>query len=174
MQPITLEKPIAKDFILIVAVSLLIGLAGQFSVPLWFTPIPLALQSAAILASSLFLGAKRGTIATALFLLEGALGLPVFSNGLGGFLVFLSPRGGYLIGYLLASYLVGWMSDRKQSTLLTLIVGSMAIYVCGASYFATFVGIKQAIALGVLPFLLGDAIKIGLVHRVYTWYNLSR
>lgn len=161
MHTLTLEKPIVRDFALVLLASFVICLSGQISIPLWFTPIPIATRNSIILLMSALLGARRGSLATFLFLAQGLLGLPVFSNGHGGFQWFMGPTGGYLIGYLLASYLVGTIVEKYKSPILALTAGNLLIYFCGAGYLSTFVGGPvQALLLGVVPFLLGDFLKM--------------
>jgi biotin transport system substrate-specific component len=154
-----IERPILKDFTLVILASFLISLCGQLSIPLWFTPVPLAMQNTAVLLVSALLGAKRGSAAVFAFLFQGACGLPVFSGGLGGMHMFFGPRGGYLIGYLVASYLVGYIVEKYKSPITALSVGNLAIYLFGASYLATFVGPSSALLLGVAPFVAGDILK---------------
>lgn len=160
MQTITLERPFVRDALLVILSSLCIGLFGKISIPLWFTPVPLVLQNGLILLNASILGAKRGTAATALFLAQGAIGLPVFAGGAGGLACFAGPTAGYLIGYLVASFVTGWIVQKTQMTLAALIAGNAIILALGAGYLATFVGAQKAFALGVAPFLIGDCLKI--------------
>lgn len=163
MQTLTLKMPVARDALLVILASLCISLFGQIAIPLWFTPVPIVLQNTVVLLSALLLGAKRGTAATALFLAQGALGLPVFAGGAGGPFCFVGPTGGYLIGYLLASFAAGWIMERTRTirgASLALIAGSAIILIAGASYLTTFVGVQKALSLGVAPFILGDIVKI--------------
>jgi biotin transport system substrate-specific component len=170
MQTLTLEKNPAKDLCLILLAAFAISFSGALAIPLWFTPIPLAIRPAVILLSAALLGSKRGSIATFLFLLQGACGLPVFSNGASGLHHFWGPQGGYLIGYLVASYLIGLMIEKGKSSLAAFSVGNLTIYLLGAGYLSTFVGFTKALLLGVVPFLLGDLLKmvvsVKLFHRI--------
>ncbi|PIS03355.1 MAG: biotin transporter BioY [Chlamydiae bacterium CG10_big_fil_rev_8_21_14_0_10_42_34] len=160
MQALTLEKTTARDFTLVILASFLISLFGQLSIPLWFSPVPIATQSAAVLLVAALLGSRRGAAATFAFLAQGALGLPVFSGGVGGIQCFFGPTGGYLIGYLIASYVVGYLIETYKRPFTALSVGNLVIYFFGASYLATFVGFGQALLLGVAPFVLGDLLKM--------------
>jgi len=153
------EKPILKDLTLVILASFFISLCGQVSIPLGFTPIPLATQNTAVLFVAALLGAKRGSAAVFAFLFQGALGLPVFSGGFGGIQIFFGPKGGYLIGYLVASYLVGYIVEKYKHPVAALTIGNLLIYLFGASYLATFVGPVKAMLLGVVPFILGDILK---------------
>jgi biotin transport system substrate-specific component len=100
------------------------------------------------------------------YLLAGACGLPVFAGGLGGISRFIGPTGGYLIGYLPAVFLIGKMSQKANprvvSDVLAMICGTLVLYVCGVSWLKIVTGMSLAkvLALGMYPFLIGDALKI--------------
>src|SRR5205085_2579754 len=100
---------------LVLGATLLIALSGQISIPLPFTPVPLALQGHVCLLMAALLDRRLGSLSVALFLFLGALGLPIFSLGGAGLPILLGPRGGYLIGYLLAAWEVETLIKRKQS-----------------------------------------------------------
>lgn len=146
--------------------SLLIALCAQIAIPLPFTPVPLALGSMAPLFLGAALGKKHAFWAVLLYLLEGAMGLPVFAFGYRGIARFFGPSGGYLIGYALAAYLVGYLVEKSSSprrTVLAMIAGSSVILLCGAMHLASLIGMKAALFAGVLPFLAGDLILKPLV-----------
>jgi biotin transport system substrate-specific component len=174
MQTLTLTKAPARDFILVLLASFLICLSGKISFPLWFTPVPIATQNSIVLLIAALLGSKRGSAAVFLFLFQGALGLPVFSNGGFGFAHFFSPTGGYLIGYLVAAFVVGVIVEKRgtlKSASYALILGNGLIYLCGASYLATFVGLKKAFSLGVAPFIIGDVLKTVVILKLLTLFK---
>lgn len=184
MSTIALEQKKAatwiKDLCLIIGSSLLIGLFAQIAIPLPFTPVPLSTQGTLILLLSAILGSKRAPAAVALFLTQGALGLPVFAFGGAGIERFLGPRGGYLIGYLVASYVVGKIVEMtKEKTLLNaftaMAVGNAVLFLFGAAWLSSFVGgLKPAILLGVVPFLLGDLLKLGLGLKLLQWMGWTK
>ena len=162
MHALILDRTPARDFLLVLLSSFLICLSGQIAFPLWFTPVPIATQNSVVLLMGALLGPRRGAAAVFVFLLQGALGLPVFSNGGFGFAHFFTPTGGYLIGYLVAAFVVGLIVERRRTTgslLGALLLGNLIIYLFGASYLATFVGMNKAFSLGVAPFLIGDFLK---------------
>ena len=139
--------------------SLLIALCAQIAIPLPFTPVPLALGSMAPLFLGAVMGKKHAFWAVILYLLEGAMGLPVFALGGSGIARLLGPSGGYLIGYALAAYLVGYLAEKSaapRKTFLALIAGSAVILLSGAMHLASMIGVKAALYVGVLPFLAGD------------------
>src|SRR3989338_11340237 len=153
-----------KNGAIVLLSSFLIGLLGQVAIPLPFTPIPIVTQCQAILLLSILLGSQRAAAAVALFLMQGAMGLPVFANGAAGLAILMGPRGGYLIGYLVAAYVVGALMERVKErsvmqTFLALCLGNGIVYLLGAAYLSSFLGVKKALLLGVAPFLLGDLLK---------------
>jgi biotin transport system substrate-specific component len=129
-------------------------------------PVPIVLQSLFILLAGLLLGSTWGVAGVGIYLLAGALGLPVFAGGAGGIGRFLGPTGGYLLGFLPAVYIIGLISEqKKQNTLIditAMLCGTIIIYTCGVSWLKVLTGIdlKKAVAVGVIPFLIGDALKI--------------
>lgn len=178
MQTLALEKrTIFKDFALVLAASFLISLSGYLSIPLWFTPVPIATQNSVVLLIAALLGSRRGTLATFAFLAQGAMGLPVFSNGAGGFIHLLGPTGGYLVGYLVAALAVGLIAEKRRtlkSAVMALLTGNFIIYLLGAGYLATFVGIEKAFWLGVAPFLFGCFLKFLVSLQVLKWAGWSK
>lgn len=163
MQSLTMTRGIAQGFGIVLLASFIICLSGYMSIPLWFTPVPLALQNSCVLLIAAFLGARRATAATFAFLAQGAMGLPVFSGGAAGFAILLGPTGGYLVGYLIAAFVVGYLAERGKSaaaTFTALLVGNGIIYLFGALYLGKFVGLDKVFALGIAPFLIGDFLKL--------------
>ncbi len=155
----------------VIGATLLIALAGQVSIPLPFTPVPLALQPHMCLMMAVLLGRKLGTLSVALFLFMGVMGLPVFSLGGAGLPILMGPRGGYLIGYLLATWVTAALVERRQLSsprlkTLAMGLGNVVIYACGLPQLALFVGAERVFLLGMLPFLAGDLIKLFISYRI--------
>ncbi len=129
-------------------------------------PVPIVLQNLFIMLAGLLLGPRWGTVSVGVYLLEGAFGLPVFSGGSGGLARFAGPTGGYLLGFLPAVYLIGLISRRKRRRalwdVLAMVLGTALIYALGVSWLIvwTHMALQKALAAGVLPFLVGDALKI--------------
>jgi biotin transport system substrate-specific component len=176
-----IEKPtsFARDAAIVLLSSIFIGLLGQVSIPLPFTPVPIVTQAQAILMLGLLLGSRRAAAATFAFLAQGAMGLPVFAGGAAGLAKLFGPTGGYLVGYLVAAFLVGAISERwKERSLakacLALVAGNSVIYILGAGYLSTLLGVQKAILLGVAPFLIGDALKIVLCLKILQWIGWER
>lgn len=172
----TLEKTILRDILLVILASFAICLSGKLAIPLWFTPVPIATQNSVVLILAALLGARRGAAATFLFLLQGAMGLPVFSTE-GGLHSFFGPTGGYRIGYLIAAFLVGTIAEKNKTlsnAFLAMTVGNLVIYFCGASYLSTFVGVGKALLLGVVPFVLGDFLKMIAGLNILRWMGWNK
>jgi biotin transport system substrate-specific component len=142
--------------------------------------VPIATQNSVVLLLAVLLGPRKGAAAVLAFLVQGALGWPVFAGGIGGAAVLLGPRGGYLIGYLVAAYAVGALIEKAQEktaakTFLALAAGTGIIYVLGAGYLSLFVGAEKALFLGVAPFILGDVLKTLCGMKILNWIsNLSK
>lgn len=152
--------------LLVVAAAALTALAAQWRIYLPFTPVPITGQTFAVLLTGAALGWKLGAAGQMLYVAAGALGAPVFSDASGGMEVLTGATGGYLIGFILAAGLVGWMAEHRQdrtfATMFTAFVaGSFVIYTCGVIGLMLSTGrsISEAVTVGVIPFLLGDLIK---------------
>jgi biotin transport system substrate-specific component len=154
----------AANAVLIAAGAVLIGLSSQFYLPLPFTPVPLTGQTLAVLLVAAALGMRRGVAAAALYVLAGLAGVPWFAGGASGL---PGSTAGYLIGFVAAAVVVGALAERGGDrsvarTVLTMVVGNAVIYAFGAGWLAAYLhlGVGKALALGVVPFLAGDAIKL--------------
>ena len=155
-----------RNAILVMGLTGLTALAAQVSIPLPFTPVPLTLQTFAVLAGAAALGAERAVIAQVLYITLAVAGVPVLAGGASGHEVVVGATGGYLIGFVLASYVVGRISSNGASTksgktALAFLAGSVLIYTLGAPWLAFTTGntITWAVVNGVVPFLVGDLIK---------------
>jgi biotin transport system substrate-specific component len=158
---------LAANVVLVVAGSLLTALAAQVSIPLPFTPVPITGQTFAVLLVGAALGRRRGAASMALYVAQGLAGLPVFAGGKAGLAVLLGPTGGYLIGFIAAAFVTGWLAERgwdrrPLTTALAMVFGNLVIYLFGVSWLAVFVGISKAPLLGMVPFIPGDILKIVL------------
>jgi len=140
------------------------------------TPVPFTMQSMAVLTVSALLGSKMGSACVAVYLLLGAVGIPVFSGFRGGIQVLLGPTGGYLVGFLLCAFVTGWISKKSTSTKILMAgmaIGMFLCYVFGTLWYVLFYangGWKTILLTCVVPFLLPDAMKlfisVFLVRRV--------
>jgi biotin transport system substrate-specific component len=158
---------VAADMLLVVGASMLIALAAQIAIPLPFTPVPLTLQPLAVILVGVTLGSTRGAAAAALYLLEGASGLPVFAEGHGGAIWLAGFTGGYLLSYPFAAWVSGFVSERGWgNSTLRAITGMLLslgiIYLGGWSWFATLTDARYAFTNGVAPFVIADIVKVAL------------
>jgi len=128
-------------------------------------PVPIVLSTLFVLLSGLLLGSRWGLASMCLYLLVGAIGIPVFAGGKGGIAHFLGPTGGYLFGYVLASWLTGFIAERSRGILileiLSVLMGSLAIYSLGVPWLkmVTHMSWPKTFMVGMIPFLIGDAVK---------------
>lgn len=135
-------------------------------------PVPIVLQNLFVLLAGLLLGARWGLTSVSVYLLAGACGLPVFAGGTGGIGRFVGPTGGYLIGYLPAVFLTGWIAAkagrRAVGDVAAMLCGMLALYACGITGLKLLTGLTwpRAVAAGMLPFLPGDALKIAVAVTV--------
>lgn len=147
--------------------SLLISLFANVAIYMPFTPVPITLQNTLCLFMGITLGKRTGALAVLLFLIEGLIGLPVFAGG-GSTLTFIGPTGGYLIGYLVGTYVTGAIYEKKKDTMgafLALSIGTLMVYAFGFIRLSLLLGMEKAFLLGVLPFLLTGFLKIGLLAK---------
>jgi biotin transport system substrate-specific component len=129
-------------------------------------PVPIVLQNLFVFLSGLLLGPRWGVASIGVYLMAGALGLPVFAGGVGGIGRFAGPTGGYLLGYLPAVYVIGWISKNSKGRVavdvLAMVCGSIIIYTCGISWLKMLSGMTlgKTLVVGMYPFILGDVVKI--------------
>lgn len=167
-----------RNMVFIAVMAALICIAAPFSVPIG--PIPISLATFAVYLAGGLLGAKKGTLAVTVYILLGAVGLPVFSNGEGGFQKLFGVTGGYIIGYIPCVLIAGLFVDiffRKKSEIknkflnwlsrawavpVGMVLGTVVLYVFGTAWFIIARGVTLEVAMAgcVYPFIPGDLIKI--------------
>lgn len=129
-------------------------------------PVPIVLQNLFVFLSGLLLGPVWGAASIGVYLLAGALGLPVFAGGVGGIGRFVGPTGGYLLGFLPAVYVTGLISQKAGGKaifdVIAMVCGGIVVYACGVLWLKTLTNMTFAktLALGMYPFIPGDALKI--------------
>lgn len=162
------HSSLTRNVLLVLGGAALVALVAQVEIPL--KPVPITLQTLAVLLVGAALGWKRGAASMTTYLLAGAAGLPVFAGGSAGLAKFAGPTGGYLLSYVFAAALVGWLVqryalDRKPAgAALAMLAASAVIYALGLTWLGLVTGLQGQALLtaGLTPFLVGDALKIGL------------
>lgn len=159
--------------------SLLVAVSAQIHVPMY--PVPMTMQPFAVIVIGAAFGARLGAAALLLYMAEGALGLPVFAGMKGGAAVLAGPTAGYIVGFVLAAGAVGRLAERGWdrnvfATVAAMTIGMALIYLPGVAWLAALIGTEKAIAAGMLPFLVGDAVKIALGALVLpgAWWLMGR
>jgi biotin transport system substrate-specific component len=169
-----------RNALLVVGASLVTAALARIAIPLPWTPVPVTGQTFAVLLTGMALGSRRGALAMALYLAEGAAGLPVFAGGAAGPAALLGPTGGYLLAFPLAAALTGFLAERGWdrrglTTLAAMLIGSGVIFACGVSWLARFVPPAQLLGTGLLPFIPGDVVKASLAALAFPfawgWIN---
>lgn len=156
----------------IALMAAVICILSPFSLTIPVSPVAITLGSFAVYLTAAILGWKRGTLSVLLYLMIGAVGVPVFSNFSAGVAKLAGPTGGYLIGYLPCAFLIGFLVERvakKWIVPLALILGTAVLYLLGTlwlMYSAGFPSFAAACAAGVIPYLPLDAVKIVLATAV--------
>ena len=159
---------IAKDIALVLSFAILTGIAANLKIEIG--PIPITMQTFAVLLAGALLGSKRGALSQLTYLSLGLAGLPWFARG-GGISYIMSPTFGYIIGFVLAAYFVGWLCeggfDRQVKTaILAMLIGNILLYIPGLLWLAKFFGFEKVLAFGFYPFIIGDLLKILLAGLI--------
>lgn len=170
------REALVREVGLVVAASLFVALCARIQAP---GPVPFTMQTFAVLLVAGALGATRAAAAMVAYLVEGIAGLPVFAKGTAGAAYLFGETGGYLLGFVLAAYVIGRMverSDRPGALRLTLlfVFGHLIILAFGFAWQAPFVGLKAAFVLGVAPFLATSVLKSVLAAFSLQWFWQAR
>ena len=179
-----IPRSAARNVLLVIGGAAFVGLSAQVAIPLPFTPVPLTGQTFAVLLTAAALGMWRGAASMSLYAVAGLAGVPWFAGGSsafkGGALV---ASFGYVLGFIAAAALVGWLAERgaTRTALRTaglMVLGNVVIYAIGATWLANAIGVslQRAVELGVTPFLVGDALKVALAAGLFplAWRAVDR
>ena len=183
----TNSSTVSKKIVFTALFAALIAVCGFISIPIPGTPIPIVLQNMLTVLTGLMLGPVWGTASTLLFLVAGALGLPIFAGGTGGIAKLMGPTGGFLYGYALATLIAGIIAQRpvygKKTPLIRLILatvfGFVIMYIPGVIHFMRVMEktFMQTLTLCVIPYIPGDIAKMILaillaakLRIVASWY----
>jgi biotin transport system substrate-specific component len=181
-----LPRALATDLVLVAAGAALVAVAAQLYVPMW--PVPISGQTFAVLLVGTALGASRGALSMVLYAVLGLVGLPVFTDGSAGVSVLGGTTGGYIVGFVFAAAVSGWLAQRAWDrrvlgTLATFAAGTVTIYAFGLPWLAVVLSgmgvsdvLGTTIAGGLLPFLVGNTLKAVLAAglRSFTWKAIAR
>jgi len=168
----------AKQAAIVITASLFVDLCARVTVPLPFTPVPLTLQNFGVLAVGLLLGSRRGFAALALYVAEGAFGLPVFSMG-AGIAYLLGPTGGFLIAYPLVAFVAGYIYEHSSRRFVwgafSAMVAEVVLFASGLSWLVVLThSVSTAIRFGLYWFVFAEIIKVLMAAGVAArWHQRS-
>lgn len=154
----------AKEMTMIALFAALIGVAGYITIPI--PPVPITAQTLVVMLAGLVLSPRLAAFSIMTFIFIGSVGVPVFSNGRAGIQVFLTPSGGYIVGFLIGviviSLLKGKGTNMVRNFLASFVGGVIVVYAIGVPWMANILGFDfhTAIFKGIIPFLLGDTLKV--------------
>jgi biotin transport system substrate-specific component len=170
---LSIDDNTANIFTIILG-SFLIAVLAQISIPIPFTPIPITGQTIGVILVGGLLGARRGAMAVFTYLMEGAIGLPVFAQMKAGAHVLVGPTAGYLWGFVFAAFLIGYLAEKgwtvkPTSSFFSCFAATTLILVLGTLYLAAFsVGFNEALIMGFYPFLVVDVVKSAICSGLIT------
>ena len=176
-------SPFLRSVLLVIAGALLIFLTARVSVVIPGNPVPYTLQNVGVLVAGGALGLRRGGLAAFLYVALGVIGLPFFAEGRGGPSVIFGATGGYLVGFIVAAALVGRLAElgwdrRIGGAIGATLLGTIVIYLIGVPWLAVSTGMAagEAIAAGLVPFLVADAAKLLAAAAVFpaAWWVVGR
>lgn len=180
----SLQDSLAGKTLIVIGASAFVAACAHISLPLPFTPVPLILSDFAVLLVGLALGPAAAFSALALYLAEGAVGLPVFApNALGGIAHLFGPTGGYLFAYPFAAATAGWLvrrlgsvTSRFRSALIASTAATLPIFLLGAVWLARFahLNLSATWALAIAPFIPGEILKITAAAGIYSSFQRWR
>lgn len=167
-----------RALVLMLAGTLVLAISAKVQVPFW--PVPVTMQSLAVLVLAMSFGLRLGVATLALYLVQGALGLPVFASGAG--LAYLAgPTAGYLFGFVAAAAVVGWLAERGWDrtiwlSMAAMTLGTLILMGSGVAWLSTLIGFEQAVASGFTPFIVGGILKIvlGALMLPSVWNLIER
>jgi len=150
-----------KDVVLVLSFAFLTGISAVMKVEIG--AVPITMQTFVVLLSGALLGSKKGALSQLTYLLMGLSGIFWFARG-GGIAYLLSPTFGYIIGFVLASFVVGWlyekgMGKRIETAVMAMLIGNIVLYIPGLLWLSRFIGFGKVLLIGFYPFVLGDLLK---------------
>ena len=176
------QSNLVRSVLLAVLGSLLLWVSAKVQIP--FFPVPMTMQSFVVLGIGALFGWRLGGATVVLYLLEGAAGLPVFAGtpekGIG--LAYMAgPTGGYLVGFVMAAMVVGWLAERgfdrnAFKMFAAMLLGAAVIYIPGLAWLSFLIGAEKAVQFGFIPFVLADVTKAALGAALFpaVWALLGK
>ena len=162
--PLTGLNVYLKNILLIFFGTLLLAVSSKIQVPFW--PVPMTMQTFIVFIIAMAYGWKLSLLTLIAYLIEGAMGMPVFAKG-GGFLYLTGPTAGYLYGMTIAAGIMGYFADLGYGKsiikcIFPLLIGTVIIFVLGVGYLSLIIGLEKALVAGLLPFIPSELFKIAL------------
>lgn len=167
------QKSLFVDIFLMGFSVFLLGVMANIRIPIW--PVPITMQTFGVFLVAFFFGSRKGLLTLILYLIVGVLGFGIFSGYNSGIGTLLGPTGGYIIGFLFCVFFVGRMIEKgygrdKKSIILLMVIGSFIIYtfgLLGLWFVFGNIGFIKILQIGLLPFLIGDLLKILLAIGLF-------
>jgi biotin transport system substrate-specific component len=171
-RPTAKREALVYDLILVIGASIVLAISAQIAIPVPFSPVPITMQTLAVLLTGALLGPQLGTMAVITYLLEGIIGLPVFANAHAGLVTLMGPTGGYLLGFVPAAFVTGYLFEHSNSsswvkTLVIMTLGTLLIFIYGLAWLAITLADGPILAIGLYPFLPGALLKILLASLFF-------
>ena len=167
-----------KNIALVFFGTLLLTVSSKIQVPFW--PVPMTMQTFIVFIIGMSYGSRLAFLTLIVYLLEGALGLPVFAKG-GGMLYLIGPTAGYLYGMTIAAGVIGYLGERGYcnsyfQSLNSLLLGTVIIFLCGILYLGSIIGFDKALAGGLYPFIPSEVFKIALAVAIIPtiWKQINK
>lgn len=177
--PLALDsRSLPVQLLAVVLGTLVLALASRISVPM--VPVPVTMQTLAVTLIGAFYGWRLGALTIVAWLLEGAAGLPVLSNGAAGLAHFAGPTGGYLFSFPIVGAMVGWLAQRGWNgrnlplAFAAMLLGNALCLMIGAAWLATLIGFERALLAGVVPFVLGGVLKSALGAAIFKAFTREK
>lgn len=172
---ITRQKSIFIDLTLMIFSVFILAALANIRIPLW--PVPITFQTLGIFLIAFFFGSRKGTLTVLLYLIAGLIGFGVFAGYKSGIAALMGPTGGYLIGFIFTVFFIGYLIEKgygksRKSILICMVLGSLIIYTFGLiGLFVLFgnIGIINLLMIGVIPFLVGDILKIIIAVSLFPY-----
>lgn len=177
------QAGVLTDAVLVLTGTAFVALAAQVSIPLPFTPVPITGQTFAVVLVGASLGAVRGFASLLLYWLVGIAGAPVYADQSSGWETFVGPTGGYIVGFMLAAAVTGYLAERRwdrrfPSSVAAMLTGNVLIYVPGLLWLGHYLdtNVEETLEAGLYPFVVGDLLKLYLAGALLplAWKAVDR